>query len=106
MDDWLGPIPRFPDKSFEHTFDIKRAMVDTIINHLTKRDSFWRQTVCRAGKPSISPHITFLCGPKMLCYGISVSAFLDYFQINESMLRICLSKLTQGMVKCNALANV
>jgi hypothetical protein len=23
MDDWLGPIPRYPDKSFEHTFCIK-----------------------------------------------------------------------------------
>ncbi len=77
MDDWLGPIPRFPDKSFECTFCINRVMVDTIINHLAKRDSFWRQTVCRAGKPSISPYVKFLCGQKMLCYGVSASAFVD-----------------------------
>ena len=38
MDDWLGSIPRFPDKSFERTFRIKHAMVDTIINHLAKSD--------------------------------------------------------------------
>ncbi len=81
MDDWLGPIPRFPDKSFECTFRIKRVMVDTIINHLAKRDSFWRQTLCRAGKPSISPYVKFLCGQKMLCYGVSASAFVDYFQM-------------------------
>ena len=106
MDDWLGPIPRFPDKSFERTFCIKRAMVDTIINHLAKHNSFWRQTVCRAGKPSISPYVKFLCGQKMLCYGVSASAFLDYFQIDESTSRTCLSKITQGTVKCNALTNV
>ena len=40
MDDWLGPILRFPEKSFECTFCIKYAMVDTIINHLAKRNSF------------------------------------------------------------------
>ena len=106
MDDWLGSIPRFPDKSFKHTFCIKRAMVDTIINHLAESDRFWRQTVCRAGKPSISPHVTFLCAQKMLCYGISSSAFVDYFQMGETTSRRCLSKLTRGMVDYKALANV
>jgi hypothetical protein len=33
-DDWLGPILRFPDKSFECTFCIKQEMVHTIMNHL------------------------------------------------------------------------
>ena len=94
MDDWLGSIPRFPDKSFKWTFHIKHAMVDTIINHLAKHDSFWRKTVCRAGKPSISPHVKFLCGQKMLCYGVSASAFVDYFQLGEMASRRCLSKLT------------
>ena len=81
-------------------------MINTIINHLAKHDRFWRQMVCRAGKPSISPHVKFLCDQKMLCYGVSASAFLDYFQMGESTLRPCLSKITQGTVKCNALTNV
>ena len=81
-------------------------MVDTIINHLAKSDRFWRQMVCRAGKPSISPHVKFLCAQKMLCYGISASAFVDYFQMGETTSRRCLSKLTRGMVDCKALANV
>jgi fatty-acid desaturase len=84
MDDWLGPIPRYPDKSFEHTFCIKWVMVDTIINHSAKCDSLWRQTICRAGKSSISPYVKFLCAQKMLCYGVSASAFIDYFQMGES----------------------
>jgi hypothetical protein len=80
-------------------------MVDTIINHLAKSDQFWRQTLCRAGKPSISPHVKFLCAQKMLCYGISSSAFVEYFQMGETTSRRCLSKLTRGMVDCNALVN-
>jgi hypothetical protein len=42
----------------------------------------------------------------MLCYGISASAFVDYFQMGETTSRRCLSKLTPGMVDCDALANV
>ena len=106
MDDWLGFIPKFPDKSFERTFHVKCSMVDTIINHLAKSDQFWRQTVCRAGKPSISPHLKFLCAQTMMCYGVSASTFGDYFQMGETTSRRCLSKLTQGMVNCSALANV
>ena len=59
IDDWLDPIPRFPDKKFEGTFCLKHNIADTMINHLTKYDTFWRQTVCRAGKPSISPMSSF-----------------------------------------------
>ena len=40
MDDWLGPIPKLPDQLFECTFHIKHAMIDTIIKHLAKHDSF------------------------------------------------------------------
>ena len=53
----------------------------------------------------ISPCQVF-CGQKMLCCGVPASAFLDYFQMGKSSLRTCLSKLTQGMVECNALAGV
>ena len=81
-------------------------MVDTIINHLVKSDQFWRQMVCRAGKPSISSLVKFLCAQKMLSYGVYASAFVDYFQTGETESRRCLSKLTQVMVDCNALANV
>ena len=88
MDDWLVSIPMFPEKSFEQTFCINHTMVDTIINHL------------------ICPQVKFLCAQKMLCYGVSASPFVDYFQMGDTTSRRCLSKLTQGMVDCNALANV
>ena len=40
LSDWLGEVPRFPDKQFERTFRIKCHMVDTIINHLAKKILF------------------------------------------------------------------
>ena len=29
-DDWMGPVPRFPDKSFQRAFRITRSMVETL----------------------------------------------------------------------------
>ena len=34
MDGWLGPVPRFPDKSFKCLFHLKCHIVDTILNNL------------------------------------------------------------------------
>ena len=84
QDDWMGPVPRVSDKSFERTFRITRSMVETLVTHLAKRDSFWRQTVCRAGRPSICPYVKFLMGMKMICYGVSGNAFVDYFQMSDN----------------------
>jgi hypothetical protein len=104
-EDWMGPMPRFSDKSFERTFRITRSMVETLVTHLAKRNSFWRQTVCRAGKPTICPYVKFLMGMKMICYGVSGNAFVDYFQMGESTTRKCVSFLTKGLVSCRPLTN-
>ena len=56
MSDWVGVAPRFPDMQFERTFRIKHHMVDSILNHLANRDSFWIKTVCRAGKDTINSY--------------------------------------------------
>ncbi len=82
--DWVGEVPQFSDKEFERTFRIKCRMVDTIINHLAKRDTFWIKTVCRAGKETINPYV---CAMKMLCYGVSGGAFVNYHQFGETTSR-------------------
>ena len=92
--DWYCPCPRFDDCQFEYTFRIKRSMVEGIICHLTAFDSFWLQsTDCCEGR-SINPIVKFLSAQKLICYGISFSAFKDYFQMVESTGRLCLRKLT------------
>ena len=42
----------------------------------------------------------------MVCYGISASASIHDFQIGESTCRFCVSKLTYGLMKFRALADV
>eukprot|EP00804_Cyclotella_cryptica_P027217 CCRYP_017180-RA/>CCRYP_017180-RA protein AED:0.19 eAED:0.10 QI:0/0/0/1/0/0/2/0/221 len=42
----------------------------------------------------------------MICYGISYSAFKDYFQMGESPARLCLGRLTQGFVECPAILDL
>lgn len=104
--DWVSPVPRFPDKQFEHTFRIKRSMVDIILNHLASANSFWTKTVCRAGKETIGPYVKLLCALKMICYGVSAHAFFDYHQFGETTSRHCVHHLVTGLVSCRALAEV
>jgi hypothetical protein len=96
--DWAGPVPRFPDKQFERTFRIKQSMVDIILNHLASTNRFWTKTVCRAGKETICPYVKLLCALKMICYGVSMHAFLDYHQFGETTSRRCVHHLVRGLV--------
>jgi len=81
-------------------------MVDVLVKHLVKRHSFWLQTVCCAGKRTICPYVKFLIAMKMICYGVSGNAFVDYFQMGETTTRRCVCFLTKGLVNCCALADI
>ena len=81
-------------------------MVDTILNHLAQRSSFWIKTVCRAGKETVNPYVKLLCALKMICYGISGNAFIDYHQFGETTSHRCVHHLVTGLVTCPALAEV
>jgi hypothetical protein len=100
MNNWMNPRPCFYDKQFERTFRMKKYMVDYIISNLAKTDPFWMPTRDAVGHLSISPIVKFLTALKMLCYGVSFSAFKDYFQLGESTACWCLHKLCVGIVKC------
>lgn len=104
MADWMGPVPIFPDKQFERTFRLRRSFVDPMLNNLAHHDSFWTITVNAAGRESISPLVKFLTAQKLICYGVSFSAFRDYYQMGESTARLCMSKLCRGIVECDAIS--
>ncbi len=74
-------MPRFDDRQFEQTFLLKRHMVKDILNKLASHDPFWTKSRDCCGEFSISPHVKFLAAQKMICYGVSFSAFKDYFQV-------------------------
>ena len=81
-------------------------MVDIIVNNLAKEDPFWTETLCQDGKTVVNPYLKFLCMQKMLCYGVSSTAFNYDFQMGETTSRYCLSKLTRTLVRCHELADI
>jgi hypothetical protein len=89
----MSPKPIFDDKQFEHVIRIIQIIVDEIFSDLASRDAFWTLRRDACGELSHSPIVKFVAAQKMLCYSVSVSAFLDYFQIGESTGNLCLSKL-------------
>jgi hypothetical protein len=102
---WYSPCPRFDDCQFEHTYRIKRSMDEGIICHLTAFDSFWLQSIDCCRREMIDPIVKFLSAQKLICYGVSFSAFKDYFQMGESTVRLCLRKVTGGIVMCLAISD-
>ena len=77
-------------------------MVERLVCSLADYDSFWLSSVDCCGRMSIDPIVKFLAAQKMICFGVSFSAFKDYFQMGESTARLCLEKFTRGIVKCTA----
>jgi hypothetical protein len=84
MSDWLGTVPQFDDKQFERTFRIKRSLVHYSIRNLARYDSFWTQSWDAMNRLSILPFVKFLAGMRWISYGVSFSAFQDYFQMGKS----------------------
>lgn len=98
LDDYMGPMPRFADRQFERIFRITRSHAEYILQRLATADSFWRPSVDAIGNMANAPVVKLLAALKLLCYGVSFSAFQAYFQMGESTARLCLSKLTKGLL--------
>jgi hypothetical protein len=75
-------------------------MVESIICNLADYDPFWTSSIDCCGKLSIDPIVKILAAMKLVYYGVSFSAFHDYYQMGESTSRMCLEKRCQGIVKC------
>ncbi len=73
-------------------------MVENIVSSLATFDPFWVTSINCCGRPSIDPLVKFLTAQIMISYGVSYSAFKGYCQMRESIARLCMGKLTQGIV--------
>ena len=99
--DWHSPYPRFDDCQFEHTFRIKRSMVESIVCQLVESDLFWVRLVDCCTRESIGQIVKFLGVQKL----VSFSSFKDYFQMGESTGRLCLRKVTKGIILCSSISD-
>ena len=48
--DWFYCLPRFNDRQFEHTFHLKRSMVENIVSSLADFDPFWLSSIDCCGR--------------------------------------------------------
>ena len=97
MDDYLHQNSKFDDRQFERHHRITRGLFQWTLEELAKDDPFWTQKPDCTGRPGIAPEVKLLAALKLVCYGVSFSAFQSYFQMGESTARECVSRMSQGM---------
>jgi Plant transposon protein len=90
MQDYLGADPLFA-RYFERVFRVSRTITETLIQVCGSSHSFF--TASRnaiTGESNIYPEVKVLMALKLLSYGVSASAFMDYFQMSDQTGRQCL----------------
>ncbi|MCU0336748.1 MAG: transposase, partial [Sediminibacterium sp.] len=90
MDDYLGPYPIFRDYQFERFFRITRSHFDILLTTCCHNDRFFLDAQDAAKKRSICPKVKILMALKCLAFGVSPSAFIDYFQMGYTTGRECI----------------
>jgi hypothetical protein len=72
-------------------------MAQSLLEICCQADCFFREGFDAVGRRSICPKVKLLMGLKLLAYGVSASAFVDYFQMGVSTGRLCFQKLCQSI---------
>ena len=90
--DYFSPTPVFHDRQFERIFRVTKAIVEHLIQVCAKNDPFFTDIHDVSGRFGIAPVAKVLMALKIVAYGCSPSAFLDYFQMSESTARQCYLK--------------
>jgi hypothetical protein len=84
MHDWLTPDALF-ERYFERVFRVSRSIVEQLIQICGSTHSFFTLTTNKiTGEKSIHPEVKVLMALKVLAYGVSPSAFMDYFQMSDT----------------------
>ena len=92
-DYWTPITPLFNDRMFERTFRVSKQIANIILQVAGSSDPFFTDRVDGLGKAGICPKVKILMGLKLMAYGCSPSAFMDYFQMGETTARQCLLRL-------------
>jgi hypothetical protein len=98
-EDYFDPQPKFGLDDFKRMFRISRNIYDRLHSYLAGNVTFFRDGFDATGKAKISSHAKILIALKYLCYGCSVNAFRDYFQLGESTAMKSVKLLTKELVQ-------
>ena len=93
-DDYLGLSPLFNDRQFERFFRVSSTVAEELCLIAGNLDEFFTERIDAVKRTrTICPKVKILCGLKQVAYGVSPSAFLDYFQMGETTARDCMKRL-------------
>ena len=98
---WMEPQPLFDDQQFECTFWVTHHVADQILQVVKDTSPFFCNGTDATGKANIDPQVKLLMALKVLVYGNSPSAFLDFFQISKTTARHCVQNLTTILSQSN-----
>jgi hypothetical protein len=96
-EDYMGPTPIFDDCQFECVFRVTRTMAQAILEEVASMNPFFTQTSDALNCPGICPQVKLLMGLKVMAYGVSPSAFQDYFQMGEATGLLCVKSLASAI---------
>jgi hypothetical protein len=91
--DYLGAKATFSSSQFQRVFRVSQTVVERIIQIAGASSPFFCNCGNAVGKASIASHVKVLMGIKLMAYGVSPSAFQDYFQMGESTAMSCMKQL-------------
>ncbi len=97
--DYLSHESCFNDKQFYCQFQITCSIFEYILQTLASEDEYWRDGFDCTSRTKIKPEVKLLASLKVLSFGISFSAFCDYFQMGESSVREAVSRLACRVVE-------
>jgi hypothetical protein len=101
FDDYMKEVPTFNDRQFERMFRINRTVMQELRQYLGNEDDFFTDKVCIVtGKRLICPDVKILLSLKVLAYGTSPHAFIDYFQMGETTARRCFIRFANAISSC------
>jgi hypothetical protein len=90
--DYLGDEPLFGEQ-FERVFRISKQIFFQILDVCHDNDPFFTKRNLLNSEIGICPEAKLLIALKQCAFGVSPSAFLDYFQMGETTARTSLKKI-------------
>jgi hypothetical protein len=87
---FYSPNPVFDNGQFALFFHIRKAMADKLLAYVASQDPWFQET---SNEPLCDPKALLLL--KILCYSVSLYAFIDMFQMGEATATKTVKKFCQ-----------
>ena len=105
--DWLGPEPLFRDNEFQRQFRVTKDIFRRMEEELPFHNGFFRpvKDAIKTRKP-IDPRVKMICALKVLAFGTSAIANIDYLQISTSTAAKCLVQFCTTLARKSCFSKV